>query len=56
MACSQGFVFAKHNVQMFVLAECNFETSVRSTIPGHDRRTVGVGGAFYSDCISYLVQ
>lgn len=42
-----GFVFAKHNVQMFALAECSFKTQ---TLPG------GMGAVvpFYFDCISYL--
>lgn len=48
-----GFVFAKYNVQMFVLAAMHFKTGETKMT------TVGKGGwegdVFYSDCISYLV-
>lgn len=33
-----GFVFAKHNVQMFALAECIFKTAAKR------RRWCGTGG------------
>lgn len=48
-----GFVFAKHNVQMFALAECIFKTAVRD---GGGRVRWCEELLFYFDCISYLVQ